>query len=227
MKKPVAVFDIDGTIFRSSLYIEITNALISAHIFPPSATEIYRSAYEEWLNRDGSYEAYLEKMVETFNSNLKGTRTIAMEVMAEVVINALSRRTYRYTRDLVKQLKQTHFLVAISGSPTELVSRFCQIYGFDDFKASKYDTKDGVYNGKSQLGTTDKDKAVKAMVKKHRLTFTGSIGVGDSESDIPFLSLMERPIAFNPNSRLFKVAIEKNWQVVVERKDVVYYYNKR
>ena len=34
-QRTVAVFDIDGTLFRSSLLIEITEALIQAKLFSP------------------------------------------------------------------------------------------------------------------------------------------------------------------------------------------------
>ena len=37
--KKVAFFDIDGTVFRSSLLIEVTNGLLNAGIFPAEARE--------------------------------------------------------------------------------------------------------------------------------------------------------------------------------------------
>ena len=60
-------------------------------------------------------------------------------------------------------------------------------------------------------------------MEKENLTLAGSIGVGDSESDIAFLKLVERPICFNPNNKLYKYAKSHKWEVVVERKDVVYH----
>ena len=36
------------------------------------------------------------------------------------------------------------------------------------------------------------------------------------------LSLVGKPIAFNPNAALTKVAQKKAWQIVVERKDVIF-----
>jgi phosphoserine phosphatase len=45
---------------------------------------------------------------------------------------------------------------------------------------------------------------------------------GDTESDIPMLELVEIPIAFNPNKKLFEHAKARGWRTVVERKDVIY-----
>jgi len=57
---------------------------------------------------------------------------------------------------------------------------------------------------------------------EHKLTFEGSYGVGDTESDISFLKLVENPIAFNPNQNLKAAAEKEQWKIVVEKKDVIY-----
>ena len=67
-----------------------------------------------------------------------------------------------------------------------------------------------------------KDEVLKRAVEHNDLTLKGSIGVGDTESDISFLELVENPIAFNPSSALYRTATRRNWDVVVERKDVIY-----
>jgi phosphoserine phosphatase len=54
------------------------------------------------------------------------------------------------------------------------------------------------------------------------LALEGSYGLGDTESDAPFLEIVENPIAFNPNYNLKKIAEEKGWRIVVEKKDVIY-----
>ena len=60
-------------------------------------------------------------------------------------------------------------------------------------------------------------------VEKEGLTLAHSIGVGDTESDVAFLKLVERPICFNPNKKLYDYAKRKGWEVVVERKDMIYF----
>src|SRR5688572_12105072 len=98
--KPIAVFDIDGTIFRSSLLVEITRAMIRVGAFPPEAEEGYKQEYTAWRRRQGSYGDYLEKVVLTFEHYLKGAKQQTLEVMSEIVINNLALESYRYTRDL-------------------------------------------------------------------------------------------------------------------------------
>jgi phosphoserine phosphatase len=68
----------------------------------------------------------------------------------------------------------------------------------------------------------NKANIVKRAVEKEGLTLSHSIGVGDTESDIPFLELVAKPICFNPNAKLYKYAKREGWDVKVERKDVIY-----
>jgi phosphoserine phosphatase len=68
----------------------------------------------------------------------------------------------------------------------------------------------------------NKANILKRAVEKEGLTLKGSVGVGDTESDISFLELVEKPICFNPNKRLYTYAKRNDWKVVVERKDVIY-----
>ena len=62
--------------------------------------------------------------------------------------------------------------------------------------------------------------------RNRKLTLNKSVRVGDSESDIMFLNLVARPICFNPNMKLWNHAKEKGWEVIVERKNVIYELNK-
>ena len=66
---------------------------------------------------------------------------------------------------------------------------------------------------------------VKQYIAERGISLDGSIGIGDTESDASFLELVERPIAFNPNMNLKKIAQEKKWKIVVEKKDVIYEIN--
>ena len=71
-QKKVAIFDIDGTIFRSSLLIELTDAFIQAGIFPVKAARIFEESRKKWLDRQGSYEEYIEAVIQAFRLNIKG-----------------------------------------------------------------------------------------------------------------------------------------------------------
>jgi HAD superfamily hydrolase (TIGR01490 family) len=225
--KKVAIFDIDGTIFRSSLLIEVTEALITEGIFPENTRKMYAKEHSGWLNRSGSYEKYIMAVVRAFEHHIRGVRHSDFVKIVKKVITLHKNRVYRYTRQLVKDLKKKqYFLLAISHSPRELVYAFCKTWGFNKVYGRMYEFD----HRKKFTGNTlylslisDKAEVLKRAVQKEKLTLTDSVGVGDSESDIAFLKLVAHPICFNPNARLYDAAKKAKWKVVVERKDVIYY----
>ncbi len=222
----VAFFDIDGTVFRSSLLIELVEALVSAHIFPKDVRESYRVSHEAWLNREGSYEVYIKDVVEVFMTHLKGVQYSVFADIGREVVDEQSKRVYRYTRDLIKDLKsKEYFVVAISQSPKTILDAFCVSYGFDKVYGRIYELGPrDCFTGKVIDETLIRDKAliIDRFIKQGECTLEGSVGVGDTESDIPLLETVEMPICFNPNMKLYEYAKKMKWPIIVERKDVVY-----
>ena len=222
-QQPIAIFDIDGTIFRSSLLIELTKSLVSFGIFPKLVyTEIQRTE-QRWLDRKGSYEEYLNQVIKVFSKRLKGVSVNDVHRISALVIQEEKNRVYTYTRDLLSRLRKTHRLVAISGSPEVIVQEFQKAWKFDDVFGTIYESHAGVYTGNvTFVASHDKSSLLKEYCASNGLRLTRSIGVGDTETDIPFLELVSRPVAFNPNRKFLHAARQKGWAVVVERKDVVY-----
>jgi HAD superfamily hydrolase (TIGR01490 family) len=225
----LAIFDIDGTIFRSSLLIELCHNLVTAGVFPVAAEKEISKEYLAWLNRKGSYEAYIDKVVKIYVKYISGKKFAAVDKIARQVIAYQKDRVYRFTRDLIKQLKtKNYFLVAISGSPSYIVEKYASAVGFDLFFGTELEVLDGKFTGRaSSLDSAyNKAKIVKFLAKKYRANLHQSVAVGDTESDIPMLKLVGRPIAFNPNLGLAKFARKSKWTVVAERKDVIYNVEK-
>lgn len=227
MQKPVAFFDIDGTVFRSSLLIELVDELLNAGIFPAESREEFEDLKLRWQDREGSYEDYINAVVQVFLTNLKGVFYGDLADIGRMVVAKRSKRVYRYTRDLIKELKKEgYYLVAISQSPKTMLDDFCRQYGFDK-----------VYGRIYELGPQDrflgavidehlisnKANIVARVFEDQTLTRKGSVGVGDTEGDISLLEAVEKPICFNPNKKLLDHAKRMGWPVVVERKDVIYH----
>lgn len=225
--RKVAIFDIDGTIFRSSLLIELTDALIQEGVFPSRARKLYVRAYENWLNRKGPYEEYINGVIKAFGRNIKGVRYNEFSKVAEKVVAFHKNRIYRYGRDIVRDLKKkNYYLLAISHSPQKIVKEFCKKLGFNKIYGLIYETDSQKrFTGRVLYAELigDKSEVLKRAIKKEKLTLKGSVGVGDTESDIAFLKMVEKPICFNPNQKLYQYAKRADWKIVVERKDVIYY----
>ena len=180
----------------------------------------------KWLDRKGDYQTYVMNAVGVFGKQLKGVPFEDVANAAGEVIEEKKDRVYRYTRDLIKDLKkQGYFLLAISHSPRFIAEGFGFEAGFDKTYGFWYETgPSGNFTGTIQDEDMMRNKAaiLTRAIRKEELTLEGSIGVGDTESDIPMLEMVETPIAFNPNQKLLDHARKRGWKVVVERKDVIY-----
>lgn len=225
-KKKVAVFDVDGTIFRSSLLIQVVEQLIRDEVFPEHAQASYARQQEKWLNREGNYDAYINAVVETFRKHLTGVHYGALADASKKVVAAQWKHTYRYPRALIKELKDRgYYLLAISHSPKTVLDKFCPRLGFDKVYGLMYEIDaDDRFTGAVIEETQALDKAhiIRRAIDKEGLMLTHSIGVGDTESDIPFLDIVAKSICFNPNAKLYAHAKKEKWKIVVERKDVIY-----
>ncbi len=224
--RPVAVFDIDGTLFRSSLLIELVDELVRRGIFPVSARDSYEGERRDWENRKGEYGPFIHGVVRAFGTHAKGVSYEEVANIAGEIIEAQKDRVYRYTRDLAHEYKEKgYYLLAISHSPKFIVDGFAYELGFHKSYGTFYES------GASDRFTgtiaeehliMNKSAVLKRVLEKENLTLHGSIGVGDTESDISMLQVTETPIAFNPNRLLYRHALQHKWKVVVERKDVIY-----
>ncbi len=224
--RKVAIFDVDGTIFRSSLLIQLVETLIENGSFPKESQKEYDKQHKRWLDREGDYEEYIMAVVGTFRKHLKGLHYGELAEAADQIVEAQSKRTYRYTRDLIKELKDKgYFLLAVSHSPKTVLDKFCPRLGFNKAYGIVYETgPQDLFTGKvaDEHVILNKANVVNRAVEKEHLTLAGSIGVGDTESDVPFLEMVAKPICFNPNQALYRTAKRFKWDIVVERKDMIY-----
>lgn len=225
-QRQVAVFDIDGTIFRSSLLIELVERLIERGIFPETTRALYNEEYLAWQNRIGGYDRYIAKVVRAFATQAKGISYQAVADIAGEVIEEKKDRVYRYPRELLRDYRaKGYFLLGISRSPKFIVDGFGHEHGFDKVYGTFYTTGPsgnftGLIEDEELIG--NKGAVLTRAMRKENLTLQGSFGIGDTETDISMLEMVDSAVAFNPNQKLLEHARRRGWKTVVERKDVVY-----
>lgn len=224
-RQKLAIFDIDGTVFRKNLHFELIDELSWRGIFSKDARRVLVETYASWLEHRGTYEDYRKKIIKIYSKELCGCSQSDIVKASRKVADFNKARTYIFSRDLVKKLRaEKYIIIAVSGSPLEIVREYNKYLKFDEVFGSVYETDGkGKYTGKAIFEPVKhKGHLVGQYISEKNLTLEGSVGVGDTESDISFLKMVERPIAFNPNLNLEKAARRNDWKIVVEKKDVIY-----
>ena len=225
-KTKIAIFDIDGTIFRKNLHFELINELVWMRAFPVRVREALTTTYTNWLEHQGTYEEYRRALVELYAEHIKGCSTEMVKRASTAVISFHQRRTYIFAEALINRLReQSYYILAISGSPQEIVEEYNHAYlKFDQVFGSVYEVDaTGRYTGEASFEPSkDKSLVARQVITEQHLGFKDSLAMGDTESDAKILEIVETPIAFNPNQNLKAIADANAWRVIVEKKDMIY-----
>ena len=126
--------------------------------------------------------------------------------------------------------EQGHIVIAVSGSPIELVSEMAAKYKMDDYRGTIYQTDtEGKYNGNviPMWDSESKQKALKELQQKYDIDMANSYAYGDTTGDLTMFHAVGNPYAINPTKELITKlmqdeALKQKINIIVERKDVKY-----
>lgn len=223
-KKPVAVFDLDGSLVREQLLVLLTKECLEQQIFRKIVDRKFRKMRLAHRDRKTTFEVFDKQLIELFTERIKGKLKGDVEEAAEVVAEKHRDWLYVFSRTLLDRLKGTHECVTITGAMVEVVALLAPYWGFEHFYGTELEIDElGRYTGKNlSLPVADKKAALAGHLEKTGAGLEGSVALGDTGSDIPMLEMVELPIAFNPNVVLATEAEKNGWPIIVERKDCIY-----
>jgi HAD superfamily hydrolase (TIGR01490 family) len=228
MKQKVAIFDIDGTLFRWQLFHELVYQLKDMGFFDKTVSARLEDAFLQWRGLTANWSDYENEVVSAIEKSITRIEPYKLEEAAQLVVNKSGHKVYAYTAQLAKELKEKgYFLLAISGSQQEVVELFAKKHGFDACLGLIHERNGNKFTGQyERFVVNNKLQLAKDFIENHNLDLSGSYGIGDSSSDIPILSMVSNPIAFNPSNELLQAAERNNWPVVIERKNLMYRLEK-
>jgi HAD superfamily hydrolase (TIGR01490 family) len=225
-QRKLAVFDIDGTIFRKNLHFELINELSWLGAFPVDVRKRLTEVYSGWLEHEGTYEDYRNAIVSLYAEHIKGVSEEKVREASRIVISFHMKRTYIFSEALIRRFRaEGRHIIAVSGSPIEVVEEYNEKYlRFDKVYGSVYEKDgNGIYTGRASFEPTKaKNEVVKRYAEENGVDLSDSYGIGDTESDIGIFRIVEHPIAFNPNLNLKTAAEKEGWRIIVEKKDAIY-----
>lgn len=222
MIKPFAAFDVDGTIFKSSLLEKVIDSCIDAGIFSAKSFKEVRDSRRRWetSNNEGVYQSYLNRLVSTFIKEIAGAEVDEFNKVTSAMLTRQAVRKFAFSRKLINDLQNTHTVIAISGSPEFLVRPFLEDIGVITCYGSTFVTEGGKFTGEAQ-SVGDKLAILKALEEDGVITRKGSIAVGDTVSDVSMLAFAETPVMFNASRTLTNHGRKHGWLRVNEVKDQI------
>lgn len=226
--KRFAVFDIDGTLYRWQLFHDLVEELAVSGTLPATHYETLSLVWNQWRGGELKWRNYEDTVVELLIDFLPRISPSAFDAASDKVVAQSGHRVHHFPRALLRDLKrQGYAIIAISGSQQELLDKFCARHGFDLAIGAVYERKGDSFTGRVIRQTIGrKHQLLQELIQEYDLDTRGSVAIGDSDGDGRILSLVDRPIAFNPSDGLFMQAKKERWQIVIERKNIAYLLEK-
>lgn len=232
MSRCAAFFDIDGTIYREGLITEVFKKIIKYDLVDENKWyKEVKPAYINWDKRQGDYDTYLLKMVDIYTEAIKGLDKYHIDYIAKKVIEQKGDRVYTFSRERIKWHKDRgDIVIAISGSPIELVKEMSSKYNMDDYRGTIYKLDDNnKYSGDiiPMWDSVSKEKDIRELCEQYDIDLSKSYAYGDTAGDFTMFKLVGIPYAMNPTRELITKIMEDDSMknkinVIVERKDVTY-----
>ena len=207
--KTCAIFDLDGTLIRTSSEQVFLSYLLSHGEIPiPNLLA--------WVSN------FLKvKSLPEAKSNKIYLRGLAQERLHEIArrcfVDTLRPSIAPHISDLIQAHRADgRTVILMSGSLSLLVQPFHEHFQTDLMVAHELEAVDGKLTGK-RVGlhpfAENKAKLAQQLATEHGFDLSRSYAYGNHHTDAHKLELFGHPVAVNPDQKLRRIAIEKGWQI--------------
>ena len=212
-----AFFDLDRTLIRRSSALALAGSFRERGLI--SRRELARAAFWQLLFvARGADEEGIRIVAERGLRILNGFRPEEMQqLVAAAMERVLKPLVYAEPLALVEQHRgRGENVYIVSAALREIVDALALELGFDGGLGTICEIEDGFYTGRSLrvLHGSAKADAVRELAAREGIDLAESTAYSDSDSDLPFLEAVGRPVVVNPDRALRTAAAERGWPVL-------------
>jgi HAD superfamily hydrolase (TIGR01490 family) len=211
----VSIFDLDHTLFKANASFRFGVYLFNNQVITTSKMLILVAFYifykVQLLSMHGLHAKifnvlFLGKSLSTFEKHAR----VFVDENFEALINPPVQEKLNLARS------QGHYIAIFSSSPDFLVQLIANKFNVNFWRASSYKTD-------AHLCFSELSEILTGPVKaQYLISLVHAIGVNlskceaysDSYEDLPLLELVGKPIAVNPDRKLYTVCVKKNWEMI-------------
>jgi putative phosphoserine phosphatase / 1-acylglycerol-3-phosphate O-acyltransferase len=209
--KPLALLDVDNTLYRGLSLLDIAAEQVEASFLPRAALDAMWEAVYAFARGERTYEQGVRDVLEVWAGGLAGRPYDGALAAARARLGQPGA-LYEYARPLVDALRATHAIYLVTGSPGFTGAACAALLGADGYRASELEVADGTFTGRLGATLADRDekrRAIGELLERHGRA--RSLAVGDSEGDIAMLDAVELPFAVNATPGLAAHAAARGW----------------
>jgi len=213
-----AFFDLDKTIIATSSTLAFSKPFQAGGLI--SRRAVLRSAYAQFVYLVGGADHdQMEKMRQFMSQLCTGWDVATVrEIVAETLHHIVDPLVYDEAISLIEEHHAAgREVIIVSASGAEVVEPIAAMLGADRVIATRMEIVDGRYSGEIEYYAyaEEKARAIQELADRLGYDLAGSYGYSDSVTDVPMLEIVGHPHAVNPDKELRKVAVERDWPVLV------------
>ena len=214
MSRPLALFDIDNTIYHGFSYVpllhtQVAEGLVSESVFKRAARVIRRLQLGQL-----EYEPAITQLLDIYAAGLKGRSLDEIQASTRRFFEQ-SSDFYPFAKPLIELLNASHDVIIVTGEPQTVGQVVADVVGAAGHCSTEFELADDRFTGRvtSHLATRhEKHDAVKHLLQGHNSA--RSLAFGDSEGDVEMLRAAQHAVCINPTPGLRRLATRHDWHLV-------------
>lgn len=195
-------------------------------------------AWGDWLCKWGildkaHYKAKNDEFYERYQAgtmDVKEYLNFSLAILGKASIKQLHEWQLQFMRDTIEPMilkkgeelleqhrKEGHKIVIITATNRFITEPIAKRLGVNNLIATECEMKDGHYTGRSTGVPCYQEGKVTRLndwLKQNNSDLEGSYFYSDSKNDLPLLSLVENPVAVDPDEELRKHAQTQGWSII-------------
>jgi HAD superfamily phosphoserine phosphatase-like hydrolase len=213
MKKSIAIFDIDNTIYGEHSFFAGVAFFVSKGVIPQTVHDGVMNELTKYKKKEQTYQDSANKMLAILASGLAEKNYLEIKQLAREFFEQEKAKFYPYFERILPKLKETHEVWLVTANGQVAAEVIQEMFGLDGVMATVFGVENGLFTGKVTRSLADGKDACVNLVKGR----PNSIGVGDSMNDLGIFENVVHPICINPSEDLIKVAQERGWVIVTDK----------
>ena len=218
MKKEITIvlFDLDNTLYKHDTEGQWLQHLTDLGVLDKKENNRKIKYFdEEYVKGRLKIDKYFEYVLYPLTQHKKSTlHRWRKDFIKKRIKPKISKKAHSLVN---KHKKLKHKLIMVTAANSFVAEPIAQFFGMHHMIASKVIEKKGQYTNKTEKNRPFKKGkviSVKKLIKKEKYNVKEIWSYSDSHNDLPLLKLGDHSIAVNPDNKLRKFAVKKNWKII-------------
>jgi HAD superfamily hydrolase (TIGR01490 family) len=215
--RPAAFFDLDKTLMAGSSGVFFARAAYETGMI--SRSRLLKDLYENLRFRlRGSTDDRADNVRKRVGEMIAGVPVRDLQRLSPRVLAGVLPRLYPQMLERAYAHQDAGVPVYIlTAASQEMADLLAHVLSFDGGLGSRSEIVDGRYTGRPAGPFNYREGKVISMQELavlEGIDLASSHAYSDSESDLPMLRAVGRPVVVNPDAELRRIALEEGWEVL-------------